>query len=98
MDMGDQMDERSVKAALDAWRDAVRRRDALAPGSADRPIAADDVRNASKAFHAELAQQSARYAEEASESRTSWSTRLDLRGAPAAEDAQDNQRVRSTSR
>lgn len=91
------MHERSVKAALDAWRDAVRRRDALAPGSADWPIADDDVRSASKVFHAELAQQSARYAEEAFESR-SWSTRLDLRGAPAAEDAQDNQRVRSTSR
>ena len=35
------MHERSVKAALDAWRDAVRRRDALAPGSADWPIADD---------------------------------------------------------
>ena len=91
------MHERKVKAALDAWRDAIRRRDAVAPGSAEWPMADDDVRSTSKIFHAELAQESARYAEEAFQSPTSWSTGLDRSGAPEAEDAQGDL-VRSACR
>lgn len=54
----------NVKIRLDAWRDAERRRDALALDSAEWQEAVEEVRNAEKAFHAELAQVSARYAED----------------------------------
>ena len=53
----------NVKVRLDAWRDAEHRRDGLAPGSSEWQDAEDDVRSAEKAFHAELAQASTRYAE-----------------------------------
>lgn len=53
----------NVQVRLDAWRAAERRRDGLAPGSAGWQDAEDDVRSAEKAFHAELAQAAARYAE-----------------------------------
>lgn len=54
----------NVKLRLDAWRAAERRRNACVPGSAEWQEAEDEVRVAAKTFHAELAQVSARYAEE----------------------------------
>jgi hypothetical protein len=53
----------NVKLRLDAWRDAQHRRDRLAPGSSEWLGAEDEVRSAATAFHAELAQVTARYAE-----------------------------------
>jgi hypothetical protein len=53
----------NVKLRLDAWRDAERRRDGIALGSLEWQDAEDEVRSAEKAYHAELAQASARYAE-----------------------------------
>jgi hypothetical protein len=53
----------TVKLRLDAWRDAEHRRDRLAPGSSEWQYADDQVRYAETAFHAELAQVTARYAE-----------------------------------
>ena len=68
----------NVKLRLDAWRDAVHRRDGLAPGSPEWQDAEDEVRNAEKAFHGELAQASARYAEaEFQEPNPGWSARVD---------------------
>lgn len=75
-----------VKVRLDAWRDAERRRDGLAPGSSEYQDAEDDVRSAEKAFHAEFAQASARYAEaELQGSRWAWAAQLDLRTTRAAD-------------
>ena len=68
----------NVKTRLDAWREAEHRRDGRAPGSAERQDAEDEVHVAEKAFHAELAQESARYAEaERTESGPRWSGRVD---------------------
>lgn len=53
----------NVKLRLDAWRDAERRRDALAVGSSEWQEAEEDVRSAAKVFHAEVAQATVRYAE-----------------------------------
>lgn len=52
----------NVKFRLEAWRRAERRRDRLPPGSAEWQEAEDEVRAAQTAYHAELAQVSARYA------------------------------------
>ena len=54
----------NVKLRLDAWRDAAHRRDTHAPGSSAWREADDEVATAEKAFHAELAQVSVRYAEQ----------------------------------
>ena len=68
----------NVKLRLDAWRDAERRRDRLAPGSSEWQDAQDEVRRAERVFHAELAQTSARYAEaEFQGPKRSWSARVD---------------------
>ena len=69
----------NVKLRLDAWRDAERRRDGLALGSSAWLEAEDDVRRAAKVFHAEVAQVSARYAEEEYQARNPWSAQLDRR-------------------
>ena len=67
-----------VKTRLDAWRDAERRRDGLAPGSAEWQDAENEARRADKAFHAELAQASARYAEaELQGPNWGWTARVD---------------------
>ncbi len=68
----------NVKLRLDAWRDAERRRDGLVVGSSEWQEADEEVRGAEKAFHAELAQTSARYAEaEFQDSNPAWSAHLD---------------------
>jgi hypothetical protein len=68
----------NVKLRLDAWRDAERRRDRLAPGSPEWQDAEDEVRRCVLVFHAELAQASARYAEaEFQGPRPAWSPRAD---------------------
>jgi len=68
----------NVRSRLDAWREAEHRRDGLAPGSPERQDAEDEVQSAEKAFHAELAQESARYAEaELTGSSPRWSGRVD---------------------
>jgi hypothetical protein len=58
---------------LDGWRDAERRRNRLATGSTDWQEADEEVREAAKAFHAEVAQESARYAEEEFQNEHAWS-------------------------
>jgi hypothetical protein len=73
----------NVKLRLDAWRDAERRRDGLVLGSPERQEAEEDARSAAKAFHAEVAQASARYAEEAFRDRNPWSAQLDRRTSGA---------------
>ena len=76
----------NVKVRLDAWRDAEHRRDGLALGSSEWQEAEDDVRSAEKAFHAELAQESARYAEaEFQGPNRGWSGQLDRRGSRAGD-------------
>ncbi len=68
----------NVKLRLEAWRDALHRRDRLAPGSSVWQDAEAEVRSAETAFHAELAQVSARYAEaEFQEPNPGWSARVD---------------------
>ena len=70
----------NVKVRLDAWRQAEHDRDGLAVGSSERQEAEEQVRAAEKAFHAEFAQTSARYAEaEFRDSRRGWSAHLDRR-------------------
>lgn len=76
----------NVKMRLDAWRDAQHRRDGLALGSSEWQEAQDEVRSAEKAFHAELAQASARYAEaEFQGPNRGWSAQLDPRTSRAAD-------------
>jgi hypothetical protein len=75
----------NVKLRLDAWRDAERRRDGLALGSSEWQEAEDDVRRAAKVFHAEVAQVSARYAEEEHQARNPWSAQLDGRTSGAGD-------------
>ena len=79
----------NVKMQLDAWRDAERRRDGLATGSAERQEAEEDVRSAAKVFHAEEAQASVRYAEEEFQHRNRWSARLDRRTSGAGDSVAD---------
>ena len=68
----------NVKTRLDAWREAEHRRDLLAPGSSEREEAEEQVRSAEKAYHAELAQASARYAEEEFQyPNRAWSAQVD---------------------
>lgn len=68
----------NVRLRLDAWRAAEHRRDGLAPGSSDWQDAEDEVRSTDKAFHARLAQASARYAEaEFQGPNPVWSARVD---------------------
>ena len=69
----------NLKLRLDAWRDAERRRDRLALGTSGWQEAEEDVRSAAKVFHAEEAQESARYAEAEYHDRNRWSARLDRR-------------------
>lgn len=69
----------NVKLRLDAWREAERHRDGLALGSPEWAEADEQVRTAAKMFHAELAQVSVRYAEEALQARDRWFSTLDRR-------------------
>jgi hypothetical protein len=79
-----QLEMQNVKVRLDAWREAEHRRDGLVLGSAERQEAEEQVRTAEKAFHAELAQTSARYAEqEFRSSNLGWSAQLDRRTSVA---------------
>ena len=75
----------NVKLRLDAWRDAERRRDGLALGSSEWQVAEEDVRRAATVFHAEVAQVSARYAEEEYQVRNPWSAQLDRRTSGAGD-------------
>jgi hypothetical protein len=79
----------NVKLRLDAWRDAERCRDGLALGGSEWQEAEEDVRSAAKAFHAELAQVSARYAEEEFQGRNPWSAQLDRRTSGAGDSVAD---------
>ena len=79
----------NVKFRLDAWRDAERRRDGLAPGSPEWHEAEEDVRSAAKVFHAEETQESVRYAEEEFQDRKPWSARLDRRISGAGDSMAD---------
>ncbi|HEX8939798.1 MAG TPA: hypothetical protein VF763_06505 [Candidatus Limnocylindrales bacterium] len=74
----------TVGALLEAWREAERRRDALAPGSPERLEAEEEARHAEKAYHAEVAQTSARYAEEDFQGRDpGWFPEADRRTSEA---------------
>lgn len=75
----------NVKLRLDDWREAERLRDALALGSSEWQEAEEEVRSAAKAFHAELAQASVRYAEEEFQDRNRWSAQLDRRTSGAGD-------------
>jgi len=77
-----------VRTRLDAWRDAERRRDRLASNSIDWQEADEAVRDAAKAFHAEVAQASARYAEEEFQNEHGWSIRFEraVSGASTTDD------------
>lgn len=79
----------NLKLRLDAWRDAERRRDRLALGTPGWQEAEEDVRSAAKVFHAEEAQESARYAEAEYHDRNRWSARLDRRTSGAARSLAD---------
>ena len=72
----------NVKLLLDSWRDAERRRDGLAKGSPEWQEADEDARSAAKLFHAEVAQASARHAEEDYQNRRPWSLQADRRTSP----------------
>jgi hypothetical protein len=73
----------NVKLRLEAWREAEHRRDGFALGSPEWQEAEDDARSAAKAFHAEVAQATARYAEEDFQGRRPWSAQLDRRTSGA---------------
>ena len=79
------MPVQNVKLRLDAWRDAERRRDGLALGCSEWQEAEEEVRSAAKAFHAELAQASVRYAEVEFQERNRWSAQLDRRTSEAGD-------------
>jgi hypothetical protein len=53
-----------MKARLDAWRDAERRRDARTPTGSGQQEVDEEIRTAKEAFQDELARVSARYADE----------------------------------
>ena len=79
-----QVHVQNVKTRLDEWRDAEHRRDRLALGSPERQEAEEQVRTAEKAFHAELAQASARYAEEEFQyPNRAWSAQVERRASVA---------------
>jgi hypothetical protein len=63
----------NVRTRLDAWRNAVRHRDTLTSDSIGWQDADDEARDAANAFHAEVAQASARYAEEEFQNENAWS-------------------------
>lgn len=65
-----------VKSRLDAWRVAEHRRDGFVVGSSEWQAAQEAVDHAAMAFHAEEAQEYARYAEEAFGDRNRWSALL----------------------
>lgn len=70
----------NVKLRLDAWREAERHRDALASAGTGSEEAEEEVRTAEKAYRAELAQASVRYAEEEFQDHNrGWSSELDRR-------------------
>ena len=74
----------NVKTRLDEWREAEHRRDGLALSSPERQEAEEQVRTAERAFHAELAQASARYAEEEFQYPTrAWSAQVERRASVA---------------
>lgn len=77
------MPVQNVKMRLDAWRDAERRREGLALDSPEWQEAEEDVRSACKVFHAEVAQASARYAEQDFQDRSPWSAQSDRRTSRA---------------
>lgn len=79
----------NVQLRLEAWREAERRRDALALGGSEWQDAEEEVRSAAKAFHAELAQASVRYAEEEFQERNPWSAQLDRRTSRAGDSVAD---------
>lgn len=70
----------NVKMRLDAWREAERHRDTLAVVGSEWEEAEEAVRTAEKAYRAELAQASVRYAEEHfQDTSPRWSPELDRR-------------------
>lgn len=69
----------NVKLRLDAWRDAERHCDGLALDSSEWQEADEDVRRAETVYHAEVAQVSARYAEEEFQDRNPRPAQLDRR-------------------
>ena len=77
----------NVKLRLEAWRDAERRRDGLPLDTAAWQEAEEDTRRTAKLFHAEVAQASARYAEEDFQDRSPWSLQLDQRASPVNQPA-----------
>lgn len=73
-----------VKLRLDAWRDALHRRDRLPPGSPGWQEADVEVRRAETAYRAEVAQVAARYSEaEFRRPSLGWSTGADPRTSSA---------------
>jgi len=74
----------NVRTRLDAWRDAERRRDRLASNTTVWQEADEAVREAAKAFHAEVAQVSARYAEEEFQNGEAWSIRFERAASGAS--------------
>jgi hypothetical protein len=66
-----------VRTRLHAWREEQRRRDRLARDSIDWQEADEEVREAAKAFHAAVAQTSARYVEEAFQKENAWFIRFE---------------------
>ena len=75
----------NVQLRLEAWRDAERRRDALALGSSEWQEAEEDARSAAKAFRAGRAQALARHAEEEFSDRHSSSAQVDRRISRASD-------------
>jgi hypothetical protein len=74
----------NVRLRLDAWRDAERRRDKLASDSIDWQEADGEVHEAAKAFHAEVAQASARYAENEFQYQNAWSFQFERAASRAS--------------
>lgn len=79
----------NVKLRLDSWRDAERHRDRFAPGSPEWREADEDARSAAKVFHAEVAQASARYAEEELRHCNPWSMQFDRHTSDASDSVAD---------
>jgi len=75
----------NVKLRLEAWRDAEHRRDGFALGSTEWQEGEAEVRSAARAYHAEVARMSARYAEAEFQDRNPWAAHLD-RFASGADD------------
>ena len=76
--MSDQV--QNVQARLDAWRDAERRRDGLAPGSSEWRLADEEVRGLAAAYRAAVAHAYARRVKHESHDRNwGWPVQLDRR-------------------